>query len=177
VFLVGYMGSGKNTVGQELARRLGWRFVDLDALVEVREGQCVPEIFHAKGEAGFRQAESAALKDLLKNSLTQNCIVALGGGAFIQENNRALLRAWPTIFLDAPPEELWQRCQQDSIQRPLRRDPQQFSSLLAERLPFYRQASLTVETSNKELPSICLEIERALRLDASPDSLGTGELH
>jgi shikimate kinase len=175
VFLVGFMGSGKNTVGQELARRLAWDFVDLDASIEAREGQTVPEIFRLQGEPAFRSAETSALHDLLTNSLHRDSVVALGGGAFAQENNRELLRPWPSVFLDAPPQELWQRCLQDEAVagtesvRPLRKDPEQFASLHAERLPCYRQASLVVETSGKELAAICLEIERALQLSGAPE--------
>jgi shikimate kinase len=168
VFLVGFMGSGKNTVGQELARRLAWDFVDLDARIEARERQTVPEIFRLQGEPAFRSAETSALHDLLTNSLSRDSVVALGGGAFAQVNNRELLRPWPSVFLDAPPQELWQRCLQDEAgaesARPLRKDPDQFARLHAERLPCYRQASLVVETSGKELAAICLEIERALQL-------------
>jgi shikimate kinase len=169
VFLVGFMGSGKNTVGQELARRRGWDFVDLDARVEAREGQTVPEIFKVRGEPAFRSAETAALRDLT-NSLARDSVVALGGGAFIQETNRELLRSssWPSIFLDAPVSELWQRCLRheaaDGTRRPLRIDIEQFARLHAERLPFYRQASVVVETSGKEPADICQEIERALQL-------------
>ncbi|MGB9236781.1 MAG: shikimate kinase [Terriglobales bacterium] len=177
VFLVGFMGSGKNTVGQELARRLGWDFIDLDAQTEQRERRTIPEIFRTKGESAFRVAETAALRDVLTNAPGRNRVVALGGGAFVEENNRALLRDWPTVFLDAPADELWRRCQRDGVERPLRKDRGQFSRLLAERLPFYHQATATVETSGKELPSICSEIERALRLRAAPESLSRGESH
>ena len=171
MFLVGFMGSGKNTVGQELARRLGWDFVDLDARIEQRERRTVPEIFAAKGESIFRQAETAALRDVLAESKDCNRVVALGGGAFAIEHNRVLLRDWPTVFLDAPVAELWRRCQQDDIERPLGKDRRQFSSLLAERLPLYRQAAFTIETSGKKLSWICSEIERALHLKEVPQSV------
>ena len=109
IVLIGFMGSGKNTVGQELARRLSWDLLDLDARIESRESQSIPEIFNQKGEPYFRAAETAALRDLLA-SLTRDTVIALGGGAFAQEPNRTLLRPWPSVFLDAPIEELWQRC-------------------------------------------------------------------
>jgi shikimate kinase len=175
VFLVGFMGSGKNTVGQHLAQRLGWDFVDLDAQIERHEGHTIPEIFAAKGERGFRTAETAALQNLLRDSANRNRIVALGGGAFAEDLNQTLLRDYPTVFLDAPPEELWQRCQQDGVQRPLAKDFDQFCRLHARRLPSYRLATVTVETTGKKLPSICSEIEDALRLREAPDSLRTGE--
>jgi len=167
VFLVGFMGSGKNTVGRELARRLAWDFVDLDAVIEARERQSVPEIFRDRGEPAFRGAETAALRDLT-TSLGRDSVVALGGGAFVQQTNRELLHAWPSVFLDAPVSELWQRCLQheaaDGARRPLRNDLEQFARLHAERLPFYRQAFMVVETSGKGPADICQEIERGLEL-------------
>jgi len=164
VFLLGFMGCGKSTVGQALARRLDWDFVDLDARIEAQEGQSVPEIFRLRGEASFRLAETNALRRLMSDPKKRHTIVALGGGAFVQEANRELLRGQPSVFLEATAEELWRRCLQDGIERPLRQDPDQFSRLYAERLPFYRQASVAIDTSGKELPSICMEIERALQL-------------
>jgi shikimate kinase len=167
VFLVGFMGSGKNTVGQELARRLAWDFVDLDASIEAREGRSIPEIFRQHGEPAFRSAETSALRDLT-NDLMRDSVVALGGGAFVAETNRDLLRSWPSVFLDAPVSELWQRCLKhevaDGSRRPLRNDPEQFAQLYEQRLPFYRQAALMVQTSGKEAAAICEEIERGLHL-------------
>ena len=174
VFLVGFMASGKSSVGQELARRLGWDFVDLDARIESRERQTVPEIFRDRGEPGFRLAETSALRDLLTASLGQDSVVALGGGAFVQERNRELLRQWPTVFLEAPVSELWQRSLTDGIERPLRGDPDQFARLYAERLPFYRQAAVVVETTGKQVAAICLEIEAALQLGGTPEDAGSG---
>ena len=166
VFLVGFMASGKSTVGPELARRQRWEFVDLDSRIEAREHKTVPEIFHEHGEAGFRRAETAALQELTQN-LKNSSVVALGGGAFVQLRNRELLQPWPTVFLNAPLDELWRRSQQDGIERPLRKDREQFAQLYAERLPSYRQATITIETENKDAATICNEIERALQLAAA----------
>jgi len=163
VFLVGFMASGKSTVGRELARRLGWNFVDLDSRIEARERKSVPEIFRDHGEPGFRLAESDALQDFTQ-TLERNSVVALGGGAFAQAKNRALLRDWPSVFLNAPLEELWQRSLTDGIERPLRKGREQFTRLHAERLRFYRQATITVETAGRDVASICVEIEAALHL-------------
>ena len=91
-------------------------------------------------------------------------MVALGGGAFAQESNRTLLRNWPSVFLDAPVEELWQRSVSDGVERPLRKAREQFARLHAERLPSYREATITVETAGRDVASICAEIERALQL-------------
>jgi shikimate kinase len=158
------MASGKSSVGRELARRLGWDFVDLDARIESRERQSVPEIFRDRGEHGFRLAETSALRELLTETHEPNRVVALGGGAFVQEGNRELLRQWPTVFLEAPVSELWQRSLKDVAERPLRGDFDKFAKLYAERLPFYRQANLVVDTTGKHVASICVEIESALQL-------------
>ena len=170
VFLVGFMASGKSCVGQELARRLDWDFVDLDARIESRERQTVPEIFRERGELGFRLAETSALRDLLTETPPHSRVVALGGGAFVQERNRELLRSWPTVFLDASVSELWQRSLTDGIERPLRTDPEQFARLYEERLPFYRQASIVVQTTGKPLAAICAEIEVALQLSGAREN-------
>ena len=82
VFLVGFMGSGKNTVGQELARRLAWDFVDLDARIEAGEGQSIRRFFAVRGEPAFRSAETSALRELT-STLVRDSVVALGGGAFV----------------------------------------------------------------------------------------------
>lgn len=173
VFLVGFMASGKSSVGPELARRLDWDFVDLDSRIESLEGETVPEIFRAGGETRFRLAETAALRDLLTGPLKRDSVVALGGGAFVQDINRELLRQWPSVFLEAPVAELWRRSLTDGVARPLRHNPEQFAQLYAERLPFYRQASVVVETTGKTLPSICEEIEAALQLGQDPDKAGS----
>jgi shikimate kinase len=174
VFLVGFMASGKSTVGQELARRLSWEFADLDLRIEARERQLIPEIFRERGETGFRLAETNALRDLLAELPQGNRVIALGGGAFVQEINRELVRQWPSVFLEAPASDLWQRSLRDGIVRPLRGSPEQFAKLYAERLPCYRQASLVIDTKDKELVSICAEIEDTLRLRANPEDADPG---
>jgi len=179
IFLVGFMGSGKSSVGQELAQRLRWDFVDLDARIESRERRTTPEIFRHDGEPGFRLAETAALCELTE-SLERDTVVALGGGAFAQEKNRALIRRWPTVFLEAPVDELWRRSSEEKEVRPLRKDREQFAGLYAERLPSYRRATVAIETAGKDLVSICAGIESALQLatvkaGSSPDLSASSE--
>ena len=175
VFLVGFMASGKSSVGRELARQLDWDFVDLDTRIESRERQTVPEIFRERGETGFRLAESSALRDLLNESLAQpNRVVALGGGAFVQERNRELLRPWPSVFLEAPASDLWQRSLTDGIERPLRGDPAQFARLYEERLPFYRQANLVVDNDGQAGGFHLRRDRSALQLRGTPEGAGPG---
>jgi shikimate kinase len=164
VFLVGFMASGKSRAGKELAQRLGWDFVDLDAQIEAREKRTIAELFRERGEPGFRAAETSALRELLTQSLRHNSVIALGGGAFVQDMNRELLRPWPTVFLETAIDELWQRSVTDHVERPLRQSAEQFAALYHQRLPFYRQATVTIVTSGKDPAALCAEIERSLHL-------------
>ena len=183
-FLVGFMASGKSSVGRELARRLEWDFVDLDARIESRERQTVSEIFRDRGESEFRLIEAAALHDLMA-SLERDTVIALGGGAFVHPQNRELLKTWPSVFLDAPVDELWRRSREDATKRPLRKDLDEFARLYESRLPFYRQATVTIVTLGKDPASLCAEIERTLQFrgeNGAADSsqtpsarFGTGE--
>ncbi len=176
VFLVGYMASGKSSVGQELARRLDWDFVDLDARIESRERQTISEIFRDRGEPGFRVAETSALRELTE-SLERDTVVALGGGTFVQLKNRELLRLWPSVFLDVPPDELWRRSREDATKRPLRKDdPMEFARQYEERLPYYRQATMTVVTSGRDPASLCAEIERTLQFRGGTEAAGSSQI-
>jgi shikimate kinase len=176
VFLVGFMASGKSTVGRELARRMGWDFVDLDERIEARERQTVPEIFRHSGEQGFRQAESSALRDLTE-SLKRDTVVALGGGTFVQPGNVELLRPWHSIFLDVPLDELWRRSRTDTTERPLRKDDRaEFEALYWQRRPSYTQATVTVVTSGKDPVTICAEIERTLKFREGAEAAGSSQI-
>jgi len=116
VFLTGFMGAGKTTVGRLVAARLKRRFIDLDTLIEEREGLPVSEIFREQGEAGFRRAEHDALRSLEHEPAA---VVATGGGVILREENRALLRRLGTVvYLSVTPEEAIARVG-DAADRPL----------------------------------------------------------
>ena len=152
---------------QELGARLGWRFADLDDRVEAREGRSVSEIFRDSGEAEFRRAEHAALRELLAELESgSRLILALGGGAFVQAANVALVEGveTPTVFLDASPEELWRRCLADAVERPLRRDQQEFRQLYDLRRPCYQQARLCIQTGGRSVGAVVDEILESLSL-------------
>jgi len=170
VALVGFMGAGKTTVGQQLARHLNWRFADLDQLIESREGRTIPQIFQQDGEQRFRDLEHSILGEVLAAPDSRFFVLALGGGAFVVEKVRELLRdkRVPAVWLDAPAEELFRRCEQPEVVRPLRQDSQQFAKLYEQRLSSYRQADLHVITKGKEISAIAEEI--ALRLALQPRS-------
>jgi shikimate kinase len=173
VFLVGFMGAGKSSVGRALGQRLNWIFEDLDDRIERRQGQSVAEIFRAGGEQEFRRAERAALQAVLEElPRGASRIIALGGGAFVQKGNAALLKAAgvPTIFLDAPVEELWRRCLEQAskvgAQRPLLGSTERFCALYEARRNGYSKASFRIETGNRSVEEIANEIARTLGLQS-----------
>jgi shikimate kinase len=131
------MGSGKSTIGRELASQLGWPFRDLDEVIEAEQGQTIPQIFDTQGETAFRAIETAALERQL--GLSGNLVLALGGGAFVQPRNRALLTEVETVWLDCPFSRVQARVQQDP-NRPNARDPERFARLFADRRPAYAEA-------------------------------------
>jgi shikimate kinase len=170
--LLGFMGAGKSSVGRALSKRLDWEFEDLDERIERREGRKVAEIFGKSGEAAFRRAEHAALKDLLSELRAGvRRIVALGGGAFVQKKNARLLEAAnvPTVFLDAGVEELWQRCrrqaQREGMERPLLGSRESFRGLYQSRRPHYLKAAFRQRTGGKSVERIAAEVVRTLGLD------------
>lgn len=165
VFLIGFMGCGKTTVGELLSRRLGWRFVDLDNRIQDRAGSTIPQIFSNHGEARFRQIEREALLQLMEEMLTIPTVVALGGGTFVQLENQSLLQqsAWPAIFLDADVQDLWERCRSGEGERPLARDENQFRQLHEARRSFYMEATVRVDTRGKDAESVAAEIAAWLR--------------
>jgi shikimate kinase len=160
---VGFMGAGKSTVGRLLAQRLGWAFYDLDMIIEAREQTTVANIFAQAGEPKFRELERAALVRLLENQLQHmNAVVALGGGAFAQPENRKVLQLHGarTVLLNAPIEELRRRCNESGSQRPLAADAARFEQLFESRRDAYQLADFQVETGGKAVEDVVIDIER-----------------
>ena len=144
LYLVGMMGSGKTSTGRPLAERLGYGFVDADAVIEQAAGCSIPEIFERDGEAGFRALESQVLNAI---SQRHSLVVATGGGVVTQQENWGLLHSGVVIWLDVVPEQLMQRLKADSTVRPLLQtvDPDAaLNTLLNQRRPLYAEADLTV---------------------------------
>ncbi len=141
VFLVGFMGSGKTTVGKLLAERLGWTFADLDDDIESAAGMTIPEIFATCGESWFRDIEHQALRARAQAVRDgERLVVALGGGAFVPERNVEMLReSGTTVWLDAPLEVLRARVEPAS-HRPLAKDPAKFAELYEQRREAYGRA-------------------------------------
>jgi shikimate kinase len=183
VFLLGFMGAGKTTVGRVLGQRLNWVFEDLDDRIAAREGRTVREIFRDSGESEFRRAEHAALEHVLhelRGGVAR--IVALGGGAFAQKENAALLRGSgvSTVFLDAPVEDLWQRCCAEAgetgRERPLLGSVAEFRDLYQVRRNAYSQALLRIQTGNRTVETIAAEIAETLGLKKIAEPAEQGEV-
>ena len=151
LYLVGMMGSGKTSTGRPLAERLGYGFVDADAVIEQAAGCSIPEIFERDGEAGFRSLESQVLSAI---SQRHSLVVATGGGVVTQPENWGLLHSGIVIWLDVVPDQLLHRLNADSTVRPLLQttDPEAaLNALLNERRPLYGEADLTL-VINDETP-------------------------
>ena len=171
IVLIGFMASGKTSVGRMLSQSLGWAFQDLDDRIEAQQGRTVARIFRDSGEHAFRQAEREALTKLLKElSSASPTVIALGGGAFAQPDIRQVLADAdvPVVWLDALPEALWERCLTEPSQRPLARDLNQFRQLYEERRRHYTEAALHIDTSGKEVQTIAEELIERLGLNSHP---------
>jgi shikimate kinase len=147
IVLVGFMGTGKSAVGRRLARRLKYRFVDLDLRIEKRAGKTIAELFREQGEAAFRALE---LEEAGAVSELEDVVVAAGGGAFVVPATRELLRKGAlTVWLQCDLEVTLRRVRTDGS-RPLAGNREIMRALLAEREPSYRQADVTVDTSRRK---------------------------
>jgi shikimate kinase len=163
VVITGFMGAGKTTVAHALARLLGARALDLDDLVAAREGRSAQRLIDEEGEAFFRDAETRALEEALRDERAR--VIATGGGAFTFERNRALVEASRclTVWLDAPFELCWQRIQAEDNSRPLGRDEAKARELYERRRAAYALAELRLRVRVDSTPEhLAREIERAL---------------
>ncbi len=149
VLITGFMGAGKTTVGRLLAQRLAWDFADSDDLLEAQTGQTIAAIFQTRGEPAFRDLEETMIR---AGVARESLVLALGGGALERARTRDLLASLPDsvlIFLDAPLDVLVSRCsdQANAPVRPVLADPTRLQERWTTRLPGYRQAHLTVNTT------------------------------
>ena len=157
IYLVGFMASGKSTIGRLLAHRMGWSFFDTDGEIEAAEKTTVAEIFDHRGEAEFRRIESEILRQHAKwIERGRPAVLALGGGAFVQPENRSLLENHGvSIWLDCPFEMIQRRVVHAS-HRPLARDPEKFAALYQMRRKDYALADIHVAISSDD-PAIAVE--------------------
>lgn len=153
IFLIGPMGAGKTTIGRQLARRLNMDFYDSDRIIEERTGVDIPLIFEKEGETGFRQREAAVIDEF---SQKNHILLATGGGAVLDENNRQHLKSRGTVFyLSSDLKSLLERTHKDK-NRPLLHGEEApdviLTRLIEQRDPLYREtADHIIDTSNDSL--------------------------
>jgi shikimate kinase len=152
IYLIGYRGTGKSTVARLLAERLGWEWCDADAELERALGKTIRQIFAEEGEAGFRDKEAHILKQLSERN---NCVIATGGGVVLRPENREIIKRGRVIWLQASPEVIWARLQEDATTAERRPDLAQgglheIKDLLAQREPLYEAlADESFDTSHQ----------------------------
>ncbi len=165
IFLVGLRGSGKSTIGQLLAQRIGYDFFDADTVLEARLGQTIREIFATQGEGYFRDWEATTLSEL---ATQPKRVIATGGGVILRESNRAILKTGFVIWLDAPAEVLWERIQQDATTQE-RRPNLTLSGGLAE----IKQLAKTRRHLYQEVANLCIPVGSVSPEDAVNAILAT----
>lgn len=164
IALIGFMGSGKSTVGRMLADQLHFTFLDTDDEIQKHAGRSITQIFEESGEAAFRQLEAGFVKELAHRTRT---VISTGGGLPINPANLESLKQHALVVcLWASPELIWERVRHQS-HRPLLKspDPQRIiRTLLAEREPFYRQADVLVNSGLRPLKEVVTQIAAQFRL-------------
>ncbi len=168
IVLLGYMGSGKSTVGKALAERLNLPFTDLDASIEAETGATIPELFQDRGELYFRKLEHEVLVGLLESG--QDRVLSLGGGtpAYAGNMDRVLEATPNSFYLQHTIPSLVARLTSEKAQRPLIAHlpdaelPEFIGKHLFDRGPFYLQAAHTIASTGKSVDELVAEIERKL---------------
>jgi len=163
IFLTGFMGVGKTSVGTQLAKDLGYEFVDTDMLIEADQNMSISAIFEKRGEPYFRDVESNIIREVAAH---ENQVVSTGGGAVISGQNReAFKKSGFVVCLAARPGIIFDRIKQET-HRPLLQtpDPQaKIKELLEGRSKFYAQADFTIDTSDKSIDTVINEIKERIR--------------
>jgi shikimate kinase len=162
IFLIGYMGSGKTTLGKQLAKELGYNFIDQDDVIEKKMGMTIANIFSSMGEPKFREIERQTLIELSKG---EKNVVATGGGApCFFDNIEIMNKGGMSIYLKVPNQTLFQRLRYANAERPLIRDKndeelKHFIELkTSERDPFYSKSTITIESSDIRISDIQIAI-------------------
>ena len=154
IYLVGFMGSGKSTIGRHLAHRMGWNFFDIDHEIEAAEKASIAEIFEQRGEPEFRRIEAEILRQHVRwIERGRPAVLALGGGTFAEQANRELLAEHGiSVWLDCPFESVKRRIAQQHVVRPLARDPEKFAALYEARRAIYAlaDARVSIESDDPE---------------------------
>ncbi len=162
IFLVGFMASGKTTVGAALASKLDRRFIDLDERIVAKAGCSIGELIAREGEERFRQLETETLREA---ALREIAVIAPGGGAITRSENRDVMNQFGLmVWLDAPFALCWQRIKQDAVVRPLAATEDAARERYEQRLPLYQQYGVRVAITETQTPeTIADAILSALR--------------
>jgi len=150
IVILGFMGCGKTTVGEELARQLTCGFVDLDSFISSREGRSVADIITVDGEGAFRELETLALRDVLHNP--QVHVIALGGGTWAMPANRTIVALYDclTVWLDTSFDTCWERIESATTARPLAPDRETAKKRFEERRDLYALAERRIEVETAD---------------------------
>ena len=162
--LIGFMGTGKTSVGRHVADHLGFEFLDTDELIQARHGRSIVDIFSKEGEPAFRELERQVVQEL---SGREKTLIATGGGLPTNAKNLATLKTFALVVcLWASPEKIWERVKNQS-HRPLLHDadPQKkIRELLAMREPFYRQADVLINTDLRSVREAAQQVALQFKL-------------
>jgi shikimate kinase len=158
ISLIGFMGTGKSSVGQLVAGQLHFTFLDTDHLIEVRTGKIITDIFQQQGEPAFRELENKVVEELAARKKT---VISTGGGLPASSGNLASLKTHSLVVcLWSSPEKIWERVRNQS-HRPLLKDPDPLAkirSLLIAREPYYRQADVLVNTEMRTVKDVAQQV-------------------
>lgn len=163
IVILGFMGTGKTAVAKKIANDLRMQFVETDSIIEEREGISINEIFSAKGEPYFRKVEADVVKEL---SNKKGLVISAGGGVVLNPDNiKELQKNCILICLNATPEEIYKRVQ-DEKHRPLLKvnDPlKKIKDLLNYRKPYYNKIKLQIDTTGKSIEDVVGEVKKCIR--------------
>ena len=162
LYIIGFMGAGKTTIGKELSKLLKCSIYDTDVLIELEEGTTIAEIFANKGEEYFRKKET----EILQRTEEYKGIITTGGGIIGSEVNQQLLKKLGfTIFLQCDPLQMVKRIQNDPT-RPLARNKseREMINLYQSRLPYYKEsADMIIDTTNLSIPETLKKLEGCIQ--------------
>lgn len=167
IALVGFMGTGKTSVGRLVAELLHFDYLDTDEVIVSRQGRSITDIFNSDGEAAFRRLEADVVRELAGRTRT---VIATGGGLPVNLENLASLKTHALVVcLWASPEKIWDRVRNQS-HRPLLHDPDpqaKIRELLASREPFYKQADVLLNTDLRSVREVAQQVVHQFRLESA----------
>jgi shikimate kinase len=167
IYLTGFMGSGKTTIGRALSEKLGIPVIDTDEMIEKKAGKTIPAIFADEGEERFRKYEQEILKQLPTNDV----IITTGGGMVISKENLSWMKKHGNvIFLSCSLDIIFQRLQSDTNRPLFSQNKEKMKELYEKRLPYYLEAAFTIDTSQKSVEEIVEDIVRMIKKQEGGDN-------